>query len=249
MHSTLEGDVPPYVGVDLTDRYSKSCRNVDVCGLTPRSTEKLIATFWYWRWDVPPGILDVTMIVEELRKCRTAMLDGPQALAANTLLRACESAAGAAAKTPYARPALNQFCGGFVCSSLDLFAALAQAGMNISPLKFLGGVCEVYPGHIWRILSGCVIPKKSTREGRLVRKRILEAFGVSNLPALPKHDQNDACLAALLAAAADNAVPGVTVKGIGVDLFEDSDGTLREGLMVIPELSPKTSELISRVGR
>jgi hypothetical protein len=135
---------------------------------------------------------------------------------------------------------------GFICSSLDIFAALRRAGTNISPLRFLGGVSEVYPGHIWTILAGRrVLPKKSTGEGRLARKHILEALGVSGLPELPTHDQNDACIAAVLAAAADGAVPGITPTGIGSLLFAGADGTLREGLMVIPEVTARTGELIS----
>jgi hypothetical protein len=250
MHSTLKGRVPHYVGADLTDRYSKRCRDVDVCGLMPNSNGKLTVSFWSWSWDRSPEPLDVTAIIKELGRTRATMLDGPQALAAGGALRACEKEAAAAAKTPQVPPVPGvSFAAGFVCSSLDLFAALAKAGAQISPSGFIGGVSEVYPGHIWRILARGVLPKKSTRKGRLVRKRILEALGVSDLPALPTHDQNDACIAAVLAAAADNVVPGIAVRGIGMDLFEEPDGTLREGLMVIPELSARTVEAVSRVAR
>jgi hypothetical protein len=135
---------------------------------------------------------------------------------------------------------------GFICSALDIFEALSRASTKISPPRFLGGVSEVYPGHIWKILGDrCVLPKKSTYEGRLARKRILEALGVSCLPELPTHDQNDACVAALLAVAADGKVPGIALKAIGFPLFADADGTLREGLMAIPEMTPKARQLIS----
>jgi hypothetical protein len=63
----------------------------------------------------------------------------------------------------------------------------------------------------------------------------LEALGVCGLPDLPTHDQNDAAVAALLAAAADNEVPGLGVVAIGAPLSIDSDGTLREGPMIIPQ--------------
>jgi phosphomannomutase len=136
---------------------------------------------------------------------------------------------------------------GFICSSLDIFEALSRAEIKISPPGFLGGVSEVFPGHIWKILGGGDLPKKGTRKGRQARKRILEALGVSGLPAVPTHDQNDACVAALLAASADRAVRGITPVGIGSPLFSDSDGTLREGMMVIPKVSPGIRTLISGV--
>ncbi len=109
----------------------------------------------------------------------------------------------------------------------------------------LCGACEVYPGHVWRILAGRVLPRKSTTEGRLARKLILEALHVSGLPELPTHDQNDACVVAVLAAAADGRVPGVCVRTIGSPLMSDR-GTLREGPMVIPEVCPGTSGVITR---
>ena len=246
MNSSLKGNIPLYLGVDLTDRYSAICRAIDVCGLMPSENGELKAYFWFWQWDAAPGTLDVTEVINELTGTRAAMLDGPQGLATKgEALRACERLAAAVGKTPDVRPTLGRPFAGFLCSSLDLFAALAQAGMQISPPGFLGGVSEVYPGHMWRILAGRVLPKKNSDEGRLVRKRILQALGISLLPELPTHDENDACVAALLAAAADGVVPGMTTRGIGIPLTADTDGILREGLMVIPELSDKTRQSIS----
>ncbi len=216
----------------------------------PGENNLLTASFWFWRWDAAPGVLDVGLIAKELTATRAAMLDGPQGLATEgNALRACERQSGAVGKTPSERPALGRPFGGFICSSLDIFAALRRTGTNISPPRFLGGVSEVYPGHIWTILAGRHLPNKSTDEGRLARKSILEALGVSGLPELPTHDQNDACVAALLAAAADSAVPGITPTGIGSPLFADPDGTLREGVMVAPEVTAKTRELISEALR
>lgn len=61
------------------------------------------------------------------------------------------------------------------------------------------------------ILSGRrALPNKSTEQGRIGRKKILEALGVSGLPLLPTGDQNDACVAALMAAAAAGKIPGLT---------------------------------------
>lgn len=248
MQSSLNGAVPEYIGADLTDRYSNHCRDIDVCGLALGESGDLRATFWCWRWDPAPLPLDVASVASELAASRVAMLDGPQALAikGNTL-RICERQSAAVGKTPDVRPTLTEPFAGFICSSLDLFNALSRAGAPISPPAFLGGISEVYPGHIWNILcSGCVLPKKSTAAGRSVRKCVLEALGVVGLPSLPTHDQNDACVAALIAAAADDRVPGLSVAPIGSPLFADSDGTLREGVMVRPQVAPATAEIISK---
>lgn len=175
------------------------------------------------------------------------MFDGPQGLATQGQgLRACERLSGCVGKTPDLRPSLDRPFAGFICSSLDLFAALARAGVAISPRGYRGGVSEVYPGHIWQILANSVLPKKTTDEGRFARRCILEALGVSNLPSLPTHDENDACVAAVLASVADRAVPGLTPRGIGIPLAADPDGTLREGLMVVPEVSVRTRDRISK---
>jgi hypothetical protein len=238
MQTTLSGNVPAYVGADLTDRYSDRCRAVDVCGLTPEGNS-LRASFWNWIWDRPPQPLNVEALVKELRAARVAMLDGPQALAVKgATLRVCERESAAVGKTPDTRPALSRPFAGFICSSLELFAGLKFDGIAISPPAFAGGVSEVYPGHIWTLLNGGrPLPQKSTEAGRLARRAVLEALGVTDLPALPTHDQNDAAVAAILAAASDSQVTGVTAALIGEPLTVDSDGTLREGPMVIPRVS------------
>lgn len=184
MQSTLAASVPEYVGADLTDRYSAQCRDIDVCGLRPAGNNRLPAAFWHWRWDRAPQRLDVTVIAIELRAAKVAMLDGPQAFARKgSALRVCERHSAAVGKTPDTRPAINKPFAGFICSSIDLFNALKREGIAISPPAFIGGVSEVYPGHIWTILTGDrPLPQKSTEAGRLARKRILEALGVSGLP-------------------------------------------------------------------
>jgi hypothetical protein len=48
LNTDRAGTVPPFIGADLTDRYSKRCRPSDVCGLTPTKGGKLEATFWKW---------------------------------------------------------------------------------------------------------------------------------------------------------------------------------------------------------
>lgn len=175
------------------------------------------------------------------------MIDGPQALAGKgAALRLCERQSAAVGKTPDTRPNVTKPFGGFICSSLDLFTALQRQDIAISPPAFIGGVFEVYPGHIWTILSGRrPLPKKATEAGRLARKCILEALGVCGLPVLPSHDQNDACVAAALAAVADNQVSDLHLLSIGTSLSIDPDGVLREGPMMIPQLMDWVADRIA----
>jgi predicted nuclease with RNAse H fold len=234
----------------VTDRYSIQCRDIDVCGLTPAGNKRLHTEFWHWRWDRAPQPLDVTTIAKELRAARVVMIDGPQALARKgTALRVCERQSAAVGKTPDTRPSMNKPFAGFICSSLELFTALKGEGIIISPPLFIG-VSEVYPGHIWTILSrGQPLPQKATDSGRLTRKLILEALGVCGLPVLPSHDQNDASVAALIAAAADNQISGLSALSIGAPLSVDRDGTLREGPMIIPQLTDAAADRIAHAVR
>ena len=247
MQSTLSITVPEYIGADLTDRYSVQCRDIDVCGLELAGSNRLHAAFWHWRWDRAPQPLDVAGIASEIRAARVAMLDGPQALASKgNALRVCERQSAAVGNTPDTRPSITKPFAGFICSSLDLFNALKREGIGVSPPAFIGGVSEVYPGHIWTIFSeNRPLPQKSTEAGRLARKRILEALGVSGLPNIPTHDQNDACVAALIAAAADGQVSGVIAVPIGAHLSLDVGGTLREGPMVIPQVTGAAADRIA----
>jgi hypothetical protein len=251
MQSTLSTAVPRYIGADLTDRYSALCRDIDVCGLERVGNGQFRAVFWTWRWDRAPQPLDVTAVVEEIGGAQVAMIDGPQALASKgSALRVCERQSAAVGKTPDARPEITKPFAGFICSSVDLFAALRRERIAISPVGFIGGVCEVYPGHIWNILSaGIPLPKKSTGPGRLARRLMLEALGICSLPSLPSHDQNDACVAALLAVAADGQLPGVSAAFIGAPIFIDLDGALREGPMVIPVVSGRAADSIANAIR
>ncbi|WP_231931113.1 DUF429 domain-containing protein [Botrimarina hoheduenensis] len=197
----------------------------------------LEAAFWQWEWPEPQEALDLSQLMKEVRDAKSVMLDGPQGLASiGNHLRACERESGAVGKTPDTMPAKKRPFGGYIRSSIELFSAFHKAEIKVSPDNFIGGVCEVYPGNIWRRLANRVLPRKSTEEGRRARKIILESLGVSKLPRLPTHDENDACVGAVLAAAADNKVHGVRVTGLGSGLVIEEGGTLREGQMVIPEI-------------
>ena len=247
MKTTFRGNIPAdYLGVDLTDRYAKNSRSIDVCGLTFVGPNSLNAAFWHWQWASPQESLDVSTIAREVKAAKSTMLDGPQGLATiGETMRACERQCGAMGKTPDTMQVLGgKPLAGYIRSSLELFSAFAKTGFSISPPGFIGGVSEVYPGNIWNRLTIRVLPKKSAKEGRLARKLILQALGVTHLPDLPTHDENDACISAVLAAAADSKVTGVAVRGIGLPLEIDSKGTLREGPMVIPELSEGVQQKI-----
>ena len=232
-----------YLGIDLSDRYAKNRRPNDVCGLTSIDCKNLSAKFWFWEWPESERRLDVSEIAKEIGAVKSTMIDGPQALAsAGKTMRACERECGAAGKTPDIQPPLGRPFAGFVRSSVELFAAFAAAELLVSPSQFMGGISEVYPGDIWYRLAGRTIPKKSTHEGRRARKLILQALGIIGLPDLPTHDQNDACISALMAAASDGKVSGMSVRGIGTLLARDPDGTLREGQIVVPFSSEELRE-------
>lgn len=247
MKTTRRKQPADYLGADLTDWYSRGRRPIDVCGLACGEENRLRAAFWQWEWPVAQGNLDLSSIAPEVRSAKSTMLDGPQGLASiGESLRACERLSGAVGKTPDTMPKLGRPFAGYIRSSIEMFSAFAQAGFNVSPAGFIGGVSEVYPGNIWGRLAKRVLPKKSTTEGRQARKRILQALGVLDLPDLPTHDENDACVGAVLAAAADGKVPGVSVRGLGLPLVIEAGGTLREGPMVIPEIAEDAQRRIEK---
>lgn len=145
MKTTFGGDKQiDYLGADLTDRYAKSSRAIDVCGLTCDESNRLRARFWRWEWSPCQEKFDVSSIVPEIRAAKSTMLDGPQGFAAiGESLRECERKSGAAGKTPDTMPALGRPFAGFIRSSIELFLALNQAGLAVSPPGFIGGISEV----------------------------------------------------------------------------------------------------------
>jgi hypothetical protein len=201
---------------------------VDVCGLTPTAAG-LAASFWEWRWGG-----DGASVVAELRAARCAALDGPHALAAaGRSMRSCERACAAAGKTPDARAKLvpGRPFAGFTASALDLFAALAAAGLALSPPRPGPGLWEAYPAQLWRQLAPA-LPPKATARGRAGRARLLVAWGVSLPPGPHGHDRLDAAVCALAAAAACGAVPGLSARTVGEPLARRPDGALEEGPML-----------------
>ena len=226
----------PYLGIDLTDRYAKTPRPIDVCGLRPESTGGCVVDFWQWTWDDDPSPLDVVPLTNELAPGVLALIDGPMALAVPpNAVRECERIARAVGRTGSVLPdssARVPFAG-FIRSSIDLFDALDAAGIPLlsSADPELGRAGEVYPGDLWAHLVRS-LAKKTTRAGWEGRKTILGCLGVRFGNALKpgNHDRLDACIGAVVAAALRGAIPGLSASPVGVPLAR-ADGILREGEM------------------
>jgi hypothetical protein len=77
-----------------------------------------------------------------------------------------------------------------------------------------------------------------------VRTAILAALGVSFPQALPTHDELDAALAAVIAAAADGKVPGATVRRVGMPL-QLANRILREGQILVLELDAQATARVA----
>jgi hypothetical protein len=235
MISTKEtGATRTYLGVDITDRHSDSARPMDVCGLEI-SGDKLVPHFWTWCWR-SRGSTDVTALLPEITAASVVMLDGPQGLArVGHRIRSCEKALAAAGKTADVRPPTSQPYGGFIASSLDLFAAFHAAELPAASGRS-SRLYEVYPAAIWTRLARR-LPNKRRRDGRQARTAILTALGVAVPEALLSHDELDACAAALLGAAADGRIHGINVVAVGEPVFWDvATGCLREGQILVPNV-------------
>lgn len=96
MRTDWSGDVPRYLGADLTDRYAHARRPIDVCGLAPLPGGTFSAQFWTWTWDAGPGPLTLGSVADEIDQARVVMVDGPQGLARPPAqMRVCERLTGA----------------------------------------------------------------------------------------------------------------------------------------------------------
>lgn len=236
MKSDRTSPYAPYLGVDLSSRYAESPRPIDVCALTPTLRGGLRAEFWHWYWDGPDVALDVAPIRAEVAAARCVLVDGPQALAGRgRRVRVSERLCRTAGKTPDHMPGNDGPYAAFLRSSVEWFAAMHAAGIAVSPPGAVGGIGEFYPGEGWSRLSHCRLPRKTSAVGRKVRLDWLRRFGVQfDRPATLSHDALDACLGALVAAAADAAVPGMSVETVGLALQRGPDLQLREGPIVLP---------------
>jgi hypothetical protein len=243
---TTCNDFAEYLGVDLTDGYSARQRAVDVCGLDLRgapSEGQFRARFWQWTYGTG-GPTDVIALLPEIRAARGTVMDGPQALASRgAAMRVAERQLGAPGHTPSSLGSLTGPFAGFVRTSVEIFSALDQAGINIGAVTGSAAVAEHYPGGLWRRLSPGM-PTKKTATGMAARKAILESFGVA-FPAIELTDDHfDACLGALLAAASDGHVSGAAVTRAGAPLFRDQK-RLREGEILLLAVDDVTAQRIA----
>jgi hypothetical protein len=227
-----------WVGADLTDRYARTPRPIDVCWLAETEDATFLAYFGTWDWGPSNQRVDASSLLLELKGARGVALDGPQGLAAQSKsMRECERQLGAAGKTPDARPSGNRPFAGYINSSLDLFAALAAVGLELDDVR-TGAVAESYPGACWAPLTSSKLDKKDTVEGRRQRWQVLQAFGVSagNVAVgIPTHDQLDAAIGALLSAAKHDRVRNLKVDLVGTPGFADASGLWREGRILVPK--------------
>jgi hypothetical protein len=249
MQTTCEGPCEGlYIGADLTDGYANARRPIDVCGLAANDG-KLRARFWQWTYD--DGIINVAPLLPEICAARGSVLDGPQALAQRgASMRECERILGAPGHTPDVVPQRGPFSG-FIRTSVELFAAFhgnSIKSIPISAQELVGGVGEHYPGGNWNRLVGRLHPKTQP-QGVKARRLLLEALGVVFPGGMGlTHDHLDACLGAVIAAAADNRIEGACVERCGLELRQD-DAQLREGPILLLTLNEETRARLAQILR
>lgn len=242
IRSTRQDEVADYLGADLTDGTPGRRRPIDVCGLTPVDAGFRVS-FWTWEWS-DQGLESV---LSEVRSARCTFIDGPQGLASmGRTMRACDRAASAAAKTGSERDEVRGPYAGFVLSSLGLFRCLHAAGVPVSDSGAAGGVWEVYPALLWRRLASG-LSKKTTVAGMAQRRAILERLGQVFERTKLNHDQLDAAVGALAAAASAGKVPGLTVVLLGESLVVRPSGELEEGPIVSLEVEEELRRELAAV--
>jgi hypothetical protein len=155
-------------------------------------------------------------------------------------MRTCERELGTNGHTPdhLPPPAENAGChmGGYLRSSIDLFAALADVNgltlCGLDPnLTLAANLFEIFPGAEWTVLARRRLVTKTTDEGRSQRRLLLEAAGVkypTNIT-LPSADQNDAAVGAYLLRCCD--VAQNRIRLVGASPRHDGQN-LREGLIL-----------------
>lgn len=244
MRTTFRGDIPPYIGAVLTDRFAESPAPVDVCGISsgPAGVE---AAFWEWHWDAGGGPVNHGPIREEIQACRLAVLDAPQGLARpGQRMRQCEIAAHAPTSTPDSRDRISS-APGYITSSLDFFLALQKAGMPLDQPGTPHAVVEFYAGFAWKCLAGHALPlsRRDTPQGARERLDIFRLCGVGIFIPSPTAAQLDACLGALVAMALDGKARGIGADMVGTKAYLDG-ADIREGRMAIPKPGTDLSSII-----
>lgn len=231
------------MGWDLSDPFARRPRPVDVATVDARGRVR----FDERRWPevARGGVLEVEALAAAFPVGTedVVVVDGPQALAQpGASVREAERLLRAPGRTPGVLPTPGPpFCG-FVRGSVLLFAALRKVGvlemLDVdTPRVDRARLFEAFPGATWRQLAGRrpALEKKDSPAGRARRRELLESRGLRfPVGELPTHDQLDAALCAWLAWMTRHAPE--RVQAVGIPLWVDSEGWLREGriLDVVP---------------
>ena len=223
-----------FLGLDLSDPFARRPRAVDVACVDERGG----VDFEQWTWPAPDseGRLDAEALVAAfpVGPEDVVVVDGPQALAQpGARVREAERLLRAPGRTPDVLPVPGAPFSGFVRGSVLLFAALrGREDLRLldldTPEPHEARLFEAFPGATWRGLGGKKLPKKDTPEGRRRRRELLEQKGL-RFPrsGLLTHDELDASLCAWLGWRLHREPAGV--HAVGLPLWKDADGWLREG--------------------
>jgi len=212
-----------FIGIDL----SSPRGNCGVCVLE----EKNVVFADY----VPyPSLMD--FLEEWKRKGKiTVAIDGPQGLSKERgKIRFADSILNTPVKCGYEIPPSSNPYSEFVKGSIQFFYSLYKNGYllfsssNIINFEIL----ETYPHGIWSFLLKSPLKKKTTRDGKIERLKVLKKFGLET-EKFKTHDTIDASLCALTALFAKTG----NFVAFGMDFFEDR-GILREGWIILPFLPP-----------
>lgn len=227
-----------FVGLDLTDPFSRARRAIDIARLAEDGEVHLEVLPWHP--GAPPRFAE---LADEIARRfphsgHFLVIDGPQALATlGNSRRQCEGLTRTPARTPDALPdADGRPFAGYVRGSVLLWRELMTAGWQLAETLDQiqpGHMAEAFPGDAWRRLSPHRLPSKATVPGRTARLALLRQLGL-RLPAspLPTHDQLDAALCAALGYWSRQGRRAVEL--VGVPLRQEDDDDLREGFILSP---------------
>jgi hypothetical protein len=228
-----------YLGLDLTDGYSRHPRPVDVAHPDADSREVRFTTL-AWGPGPDPWPLDSRALVRKLAGGQRAVfvLDGPQALASPPRgAREAERGLRTPGRTPSELPVPgSKPFAGYLRSSVEGFARLVErSALDLADLDGTTAngatLLEAYPGAAWPVLAGRRLAKKKTRQGREERRDLLLACGLGLPECLPNHDQLDAALCALLGWWLQAKTPRAQL--VGESVYRDG-AVLREGRILMP---------------
>jgi hypothetical protein len=231
MRSTRKDEPARWLGVSISDRYAEAPAPVTICGLD-LAGDHVKPHFWSWEWDPPGEPLALDVVLEEIRDAQAVVVDGPQGLARSGRQgRRCEGLKEATERTPASLPAAEEGPGGYTRSAVELAKAMYDLGVRISPNGQRFGVNEIIPEVLWRELAPALADDEELDDD--ARVHILNSLSVDPDPIRnSKFDLRpslNACLAALVAVAADGAARGLMVRPYGDNVSLGGDGWLREG--------------------